>query len=159
MPKLGFRAIADDDRDFLISVYATTRAEELALVDWSDERKQQFVAMQFSAQDSYYREHYQQTDFLLILLDQQPIGRFYLARWTNEFRIAELSILPEYRNAGYGTQILNNVLTEAEAAGKPVTIHVERYNPAQNLYRRLGFAKIGEHGVYDLMQWPNDQQR
>jgi ribosomal protein S18 acetylase RimI-like enzyme len=29
----------------------------------------------------------------------------------------------------------------AAAAGKPISIHVERFNPALGLYERLGFRK------------------
>ena len=44
-------------------------------------------------------------------------------------------------------------MDEARAAGKALTIHVEKNNPAMRLYRRLGFVPTGEHGVYDLMRW------
>ena len=44
-------------------------------------------------------------------------------------------------------------MEEACVTGKALTIHVEKNNPAMRLYRRLGFMPIGEHGVYDLMQW------
>jgi predicted GNAT family acetyltransferase len=54
---------------------------------------------------------------------------------------------------GIGTTILQGVLDEAIAAHKPVRIHVERFNPALTLYRRLGFVQIGEHGVYHMMEW------
>jgi ribosomal protein S18 acetylase RimI-like enzyme len=76
----------------------------------------------------------------------------YIARWPEEIRIVDLALLPEYRNAGIGTGILTDLIAEATQSNKPVRIHVERFNPALNLYRRLGFAKIGEHGVYDLME-------
>ena len=33
-------------------------------------------------------------------------------------------------------------MAEAEAAGKPLTIHVEKYNPSMRLYLRLGFKPI-----------------
>jgi ribosomal protein S18 acetylase RimI-like enzyme len=69
-----------------------------------------------------------------------------------------LALLPEFRDTGIGTQILRNVLSEATTLGKPVRIHVERFNPAQSLYRRLGFAKTGEYGVYDLMEWSDKKQ-
>jgi hypothetical protein len=36
----------------------------------------------------------------------------------------------------------------APAAGKPVTIHVEVFNPAMRLYERLGFRPIEERGSY-----------
>jgi ribosomal protein S18 acetylase RimI-like enzyme len=155
---LSFRPIDASDRDFLCAVYANTRTEELAQVDWNENQKTAFLEMQFSAQHQYYQEHYTETDFLIILLGNQPIGRFYIARWTDEIRIVDLALLPEYRNVGIGTQILRDVLSEASTLGKPIRIHVERFNPAQGLYRRLGFAKTGEHGVYDLMEWSGKMQ-
>ncbi|MCP4663054.1 MAG: GNAT family N-acetyltransferase [bacterium] len=45
------------------------------------------------------------------------------------------------------------LLTEAEEAGKPVRIHVERFNPAMRLYERLGFTQVDDQGVYYLMEW------
>jgi ribosomal protein S18 acetylase RimI-like enzyme len=52
---------------------------------------------------------------------------------------------------------MGDLLAEAAAAGKCVTIHVEKNNPAMRLYRRLGFAAVEDKGVYDLMRWPADQ--
>lgn len=137
----------------MYAVYASTRTDELALTDWDEAQKAEFLDMQFSAQHQYYQEHYRDTDFLVISRSGQQVGRLYIARWPDEIRIVDLAILPEYRNAGTGTHILKSILQEASAVSKPVRIHVERFNPAQNLYRRLGFIKTGEHGVYDLMQW------
>lgn len=151
---LSFRPITDSDRDFLYSVYASTRTEELKLTDWDDERKVEFLDMQFSAQHQYYQEHYTDTLFQTILCEGRPAGRLYLAHWPSEIRIVDLALLPEYRNLGIGSQILTGILNEAKAKGLPVNIHVERFNPALNLYRRLGFVKKGEHGVYDFMEWP-----
>jgi GNAT superfamily N-acetyltransferase len=153
-----FRPITDADRDFLYSVYASTRTEELKLTDWDDARKSEFLAMQFSAQHQYYQENYKDTDFLIVLKDNQAAGRLYIARWPEEIRIVDLALLPEFRNSSIGSQILLDVINEAKALNKLVRIHVERFNPAQNLYRRLGFNKSGEHGVYDLMEWSNSRQ-
>ncbi|EIC29891.1 GNAT family N-acetyltransferase [Methylomicrobium album] len=153
---LTFRPIETTDRDFLSAVYASTRADEMALVDWDERQKAAFLEMQFAAQHRYYQENYRDTDFLVLLLDGQPIGRLYLARWPEEIRIVDIALLPAYRNAGVGTQLLTDVLEEAAAAGKPVRIHVEGFNPALSLYRRLGFKQIGEHGVYLLMERPAD---
>ncbi len=151
MPNLSFRPIEPSDRDFLCAVYASTRMEELAIVDWDQGQKSAFLEMQFSAQHNFYQQHYKDAEFLVILLDDRPIGRFYIARWPEEIRIVDLALLPEFRNAGYGTKILGDVISEAAAAGKPVTLHVERFNPALKLYQRLGFVKTGEQGIYDVM--------
>ncbi len=47
--------------------------------------------------------------------------------------------------------------TGGATAGKPVTIHVEAYNPALGLYRRLAFEHVDTNGVYFLMRWTPPQ--
>ncbi|WP_215731686.1 GNAT family N-acetyltransferase [Methylomicrobium agile] len=153
---VNFRNIDAADLEFLGAVYASTRADEMARVDWDDRQKAAFLEMQFNAQHRYYQENYTDTDFLIILLENRPIGRLYIARWPEEIRIVDLALLPEYRNRGIGSRLLTDVLKEAAAVGKPVRIHVEGFNPALSLYRRLGFKQIGEHGVYLLMERPAD---
>ncbi len=148
-----FRPIGPDDQAFLLEVYSSTRREELALVDWDEDKKARFLQMQFAAQHQYYQDYYAETDFLIILLDELPVGRFYLARWLGEIRIVDLALLPAHRNAGIGTRILSEVLAEAARAGKPVRIHVEKLNPALRLYERLGFTRNADKGVYWFLQW------
>ena len=150
---LGFRPIADTDLPFLARVYASTRQEELAVTDWSDAQKAAFLQHQFEAQHAHYQKYYRGSDFLVIERGGEPIGRLYLARWATEHRIVDIALLPRHRGAGLGSALLRDLLDEAAAAGKPVTIHVEKFNPALSLYRRLGFVAAGEEGVYDLMRW------
>lgn len=152
---LSFHPVQPTDLEFLCTVYASTRMEELSILGWSEGQKLAFLNMQFLAQHNYYQQCYKDADFLIIHANGQRIGRIYIARWPKEIRIVDVAILPEYRNSGYGTSILQGILSEAATAGKPVTIHVERNNPALQLYRRLGFVKKGEQGVYDEMEWSN----
>jgi ribosomal protein S18 acetylase RimI-like enzyme len=77
----------------------------------------------------------------------------YVARWEREIRIMDIALLPEDRGAGIGTKLLRELQEEARAAGKSLTIHVERFNPALGLYERLGFQQIEDKGVYLLMEW------
>jgi ribosomal protein S18 acetylase RimI-like enzyme len=143
-----FRPIAADDEGFLASVYASTRAEELAPVPWSDAEKAAFCRMQFAVQHRYYQEHYAGSSFDVILVGGEPAGRLYVHRGPDQFRVIDIALLPAYRNAGIGSAILTNLLAEAHAAGLPVTIHVEKMNPALRLYYRLGFREAGDAGVY-----------
>src|SRR5262245_36223948 len=147
-----FRPIRPDDAAFLYEVYASTRTEELALVDWDEAHKAAFLHQQFTAQHQFYQERYTQTDFLLILRDAVPVGRLYVARWQDEIRIVDIALLPPSRNASIGSAILRDLLAEA-AAHKPVRIQVEKFNPALRLYERLGFAPIEDKGVYLFMEW------
>ena len=158
MPPHGivYRPKTDADRAFLLYVYATTRADEMAMVPWTAEQKAQFLSMQFHAQWSHYEQYYPEAAFLVIERDGQPIGRIYIDRDLEEVRLIDIALIPEARGAGLGTQLLQEILDEARAQVKRVTIHVERFNPAMRLYQRLGFQAIEENGVYWLMQWtPN----
>ena len=67
--------------------------------------------------------------------------------------LIDITLLPEFRQDGIGTWLLRDLLAEGEAAGKPVTIHVEVFNPAMRLYERLGFRSVEERGPYRLMEW------
>ena len=87
-----------------------------------------------------------------MLVDGEPAGRLYVARWKKELRIVDIALLPEHRGRGIGAELLRELLEEADAAGKPVTIHVERENPAMGLYQRLGFSPKREVGPYLLLE-------
>ena len=78
-----------------------------------------------------------------------------VARWADEIRIVDIALLPEYRGAGIGTPLLGELEDEAAAAGKPLSIHVERLNrraarstsarlPAGRRPRRLPAHGAGE---------------
>jgi ribosomal protein S18 acetylase RimI-like enzyme len=149
---LCLRPASPDDREFLFRVYASTRTEELALTDWSETQKEAFLRMQFNAQHVYYAEHYRSARFQVIEHRGMPIGRLYVDQWPDEVRIVDIALLPQWRNQGFGSQLIREIIAQAEQAGLPVTIHVEMFNPALRLYQRLGFAPAGTHGVYYLMK-------
>jgi ribosomal protein S18 acetylase RimI-like enzyme len=121
-------------------------------VPWDDAQKQAFLRSQFNAQDAWWRENYAEASFHLILVDGEPAGRLYVHRGPSEIRIVDIALLPEYRGDGIGTRLLRELLDEADAAGKSVTIHVERLNPALRLYERLGFSLAEDKGVYLLLE-------
>jgi hypothetical protein len=56
-------------------------------------------------------------------------------------------------NRGIGTALLRQLQAEAQAAGKPLRIHVERFNPAPGLHARLGFKQIEDKRVYLFLEW------
>ncbi len=147
------RPITPEDREFLYRVYASTRAEEMVLVDWSDEQKADFLRFQFDAQHKYYQEQFPRAAYDLILIDSEPAGRLYVDRREDEIRLIDIALLPERRGGGLGGAILERILGEAAADRKPVRIHVEHNNRALALYHRLGFRQIEEQGVYYLMEW------
>ena len=150
---LTFRRISDADLPFLARLYASTRADELAPVPWTDEKKAAFLDQQFQAQHAHYQQYYPQADWLVTMRAGEDIGRLYIERWPSQHCIIDIALLPEHRGRGLGNALLRDLLDEAAAAGKAVSIHVEKFNPAMRLYRRLGFTTEEDKGVYDLMRW------
>jgi ribosomal protein S18 acetylase RimI-like enzyme len=150
---ISLRPIQPADHEFLCRVYASTREQELAPVPWTPAQKEAFLRSQFDAQHQYYQEHYTGASFQVILRDGHPAGRLYVARWGEEIRIVDIALLPEHRRAGIGSSLLKELLAEGARAQKPVTIHVEQFNPARRWYERLGFRKQGEFGVYLLLEF------
>jgi ribosomal protein S18 acetylase RimI-like enzyme len=153
-PAVELRPVKPGDDAFLRRVYASTRAEELAVVPWDEAQKESFIHAQFAAQDRWYREHYAGASFDVVLIDGEPAGRFYVHRGEDEIRIMDIALLPEHRGNGVGTSLLRDLLAEAEAGRKRVTIHVERVNPALALYERLGFRVAEDKGVYLFLERP-----
>ena len=156
LSSVPLRIAGSEDFDFLARVYASTRTEELAPVPWPDDLKSAFLRSQFEAQDKYYRENYTTAEFLVILDGETPAGRLYVDRWPDEIRLMDIALLPEHRGKGIGTRLLRDLQDEARGVGKPLRIHVERMNPALELYKRLGFLQVEDRGVYWLMEWRHD---
>jgi ribosomal protein S18 acetylase RimI-like enzyme len=153
---ITLRPVEADDAALLRAVYASTREPEMALVDWPPEQKRAFLEMQFTAQDRYYHEHLPDVAYLIVLWEGEPVGRLYVGRWPDEIRLVDIALLPEYRNRGIGSALFRDLMAEARDAGKPLRIHVERFNPAQRLYQRLGFVQIADEGVYLFLEWRPD---
>jgi GNAT superfamily N-acetyltransferase len=149
--RIELRAATDADRAFLLSVYASTRADELAVVPWTDEQKDAFLQMQFEAQDSWYHQIYPDGQFLVIVREGAPAGRLYLAQSDAEIRIIDIALLPEHRGHGIGSRLLADIFAAADDAGLPVALRVEPWNPAKRLYGRLGFELREQEGLYETM--------
>ena len=148
------RPVTSQDDPFLFRVYASTRADEMALVKWNEEQIADFLWMQFNAQRNHYLHYYPRAEYSLICqANQQPIGRIIIDRSGDEILLMDIALLPVYRNTGIGTRLVRDIQDEAQAKGFPVHLHVEAFNRAVHLYERLGFIKTGEEGIYLKMEW------
>ena len=153
-PAVELRPATDSDLPFLARVFASTRAEELAPVPWTEEQKRAFLAQQFAAQSADYARNYPDASFDVVIVDGEPAGRLILDRGERELHIVDIALLPEHRGRGIGTRLLRPLLDEADRDDLTVAIYVEHANRALSLYRRLGFAAVGDTGVYLRMERP-----
>ena len=151
---ITLRDTYENDAAFLLEVYRSTRADELALVPWDNEQKEAFLRFQFDAQHASYHERFPEASYSIILQDGERIGRLYVLREAEEIRILDITVLPRSRNAGVGTSLIRQLLIEASQTGKSVSIWVEHFNQSLRLFERLGFSKIQEDGFNCLMECP-----
>lgn len=152
----GLRPEVPEDRDFLATLYISTRWEELAQTGWPDEQKLAFLGQQFQCQFAYYGQVYADAARGIITLGDRPVGRLYLHAFPDELRVVDVSLIPDYRAQGIGTALLRAAYAQGRDRGVPVTIHVEVFNVnARRLYERLGFVEVkdGPQEVYRKMVW------
>jgi len=147
------RAATPDDEPFLLELYASTRAEELAGLGWDENQKQLFLKMQFLTRERSFGRG----DHRIVLLNERPVGRLWVDRTDVAILLRDIALLPECRNAGIGTRLLEELKHEAASVGKPITLHVLTTNAAVRWYERLGFSRSGEESAYEQayleMKW------
>ena len=155
--------VTPDDRAVLLTIYASTRADELALTDWSDAQRLAFVEMQFDAQSQHYARQRPQAVCQLIVLDDgsmlgspggRAVGRLWVDRQADSLHVLDITLLPQARGHGLGSVLLRALMAEAQQRGTRLTVSVEVHNPARRLYERLGFEAEGElQGIHQRMAW------
>ena len=152
-PAVETRPVAPEDDEFLLDVYASTRAEELAPVPWTDEQKRAFLRMQLDAQRGEYFKRFPDADYRVILVEGRPAGRLWVARTPEQIRLLDIALLPEFRGRGVGARLVRRLAAEAERAGLPVRHMVFQLNEgAMRFYERLGFTRLELHGAYWEME-------
>ena len=146
---LSLREATPEDEPFLLEVYASTRLEELEGFGWSAEQKHAFIKMQFLARERVYPR----VDNRIILFEGRPVGRLQVERTDTSILLRDIEILTEFRNAGIGSRLVQDLMSEASAAGKPIHLHVVAVSPAVRFYERLGFHQTGGDAAYLEMKW------
>lgn len=148
---VSLRPAVDSDRDFLRTLFASTRELELAFLPPGAAIREFFINSQFDAQRQAYRQAFPAADDQIIEIETAAAGRLCLDRSPEALHLVDISLLPEYRNRGIGSALLRALLAEAAERGASLSLNVAMANPAQHLYQRLGFRTVSSDGVYALL--------
>jgi GNAT superfamily N-acetyltransferase len=148
------RPVGEADEEFLVAVYASTRADELAQVQWAEGQQEQFVRWQYGLQRSEYQSRFPDARYDVILVDGHPAGRIWVGIDDEQIRLLDIALLPEFQNRGVGTILIRQLIEEASRAGKPLRHMVfVLNNDAHRFYERLGFVVIEDLGAYKHMEY------
>jgi GNAT superfamily N-acetyltransferase len=150
---VSLRPVTAADEPFLLQVYASSRADEMALVPWPEAQKQAFLTAQLNARQQHYEHTYPDARHDIVLVGADPAGSLYVAALPTEIRIVDLTLLPTYHNRGIGSRLLNDLKHEAEKRGIPLTIYVEQFNPSFPIFLHHRFVAGEPQGFYVLLSW------
>src|ERR1041385_9254078 len=118
---ISLRPVTDADQEFLVGVYASTRAAELAQVAWDDSQKDAFIRWQYAMQKQEYEARYPDARYDVILVDDQPAGRIWVGADDRQIRLLDIALLTEFQNRGVGGYLLRQLIDEEKGGKKTRT--------------------------------------
>lgn len=154
MMDILLRAETGADCEFLRGLFDQVRAQELAGLEPGMLRT--LLDMQFMAQQQSYRQHYPGARFEIVEVDAVPAGRQVVAQSGGALLLVDIALLAQWRGKGIGATLMRKLQREAADAVLPLRLNVALNNPAEALYRRLGFKETGVSGMHRAMEWEND---
>ncbi len=150
---LALRPVTPADEEFLLAVYFSSRADELAQVEWAEGQKEAFVRWQFETQRREYEARFPGAEYSVVLVDGRPAGRVWVGRDAEQIRLLDIALLPEFRGRGIGAALVRRLMDESERTGLPLRHMVFQLNEdALRFYERLGFTRLELHGAYWEME-------
>ncbi len=104
-------------------------------------------------QQNYFQEKFDPSKRKVLQWQGQDIGTISVCEEEEELYLALIAILPQFQGRGWGTAVVQELIHQAQQAGKTFTLHVLKTNPdAQKLYERLGLQIVAEEETKFKMQ-------
>ena len=147
-----------EDRPFLDGLDDSLFPWIDAVAGLSEGQRHALLAMQRQARDRSYAARWPDARCRIVECDG-PAGRVAVGRiWTavagTSLHLLDISLLPGWRGQGLGGELLLQLVAEAGAGGRGVTLEVLEDNPARRLYRRIGFELVERQSPYLRMHRP-----
>jgi ribosomal protein S18 acetylase RimI-like enzyme len=152
--RISLRSVEPGDQDFLFKLYACIREPEIAALGWNAQQREDFLRMQFMAQQRWYESTYAGAEHQIVLSDGEQAGRLLICSNGEAAVLVDISLMPEYRNRGIGGELIRAMLKQCDEKRTPAKLQVLKTNPARRLYERLGFRETSVDDMYVQMQRP-----
>ncbi|MNW31565.1 Acetyltransferase (GNAT) family protein [compost metagenome] len=89
----------------------------------------------------------------IVQQQQTPVGQLYTSCHGNQWLLIDISLLPEYRNQGIGSSLLQKLQKNAHRAEAAIQLSVLPMSSAARLYHRLGFRHVSSSGLHHILEW------
>jgi ribosomal protein S18 acetylase RimI-like enzyme len=126
---LRLREATPDDREFLYNLHCASLKDYITETWGWDEEWQR----------NHFNEHFDPHRRRIIRLRDRSIGALGVCERDSDILIDYMALYPAYQRLGIGSQLINAIIEQGVAEGKPIRLRVLRTNPAFRLYERLGF--------------------
>ncbi len=154
MPTLAVRPVVPQDEIFLYELYSEIRTPEFAHAPITASQREYLIRMQFRSQMSAYSQQFPNSVCHVVLLDGNPIGRFWVARREDDFYLVDIALSPKLQSKGIGTVLIQRLQQEAIQANLPIRCSVFRMNTGSlRFHKRLGFGVIREDQMQYFLEW------
>lgn len=98
-----------------------------------------------------FRQYFDPVEIQVIEVERRPVGFTRLVKKGDELYLAEVQIASKYQNQGLGTAIVRSAIDEAQRLDALLILKVIKGNPAESLYRRMGFRVYAETDIHRKM--------
>ena len=105
-------------------------------------------------QRGLHRQRWGQRPWSIIVFEGQRVGTVSVAHLTTHIQFGEFYLLPPFQNQGIGTEVLRNVLRQADAEKLTVRLEYLKDNPVGSLYKRHGFIVVSENDHHYFLVRP-----
>ena len=128
-------------------------AEDLDLLDRIHrENMQGYVAQVYLWNPTLFRDNFIPQDYRVIKDRHTIIGFIKVVESETDIYLGELQIVSDRQNRGIGTSIIKKSIAEAKLKRKRLWLRVIQGNPAERLYKRLGFTVFEESATHKKME-------
>ncbi|WP_417067103.1 GNAT family N-acetyltransferase [Niveibacterium terrae] len=80
----------------------------------------------------------------VLLQAGNPVGLLKVVREAHQWELVQIQLAPSIQGKGFGTMLLQSLITEARLQNASLRLSVLKANPAKHLYERLGFTVLAE---------------
>lgn len=139
------------------------------LVPYTDADHDNYIKCQMDAFEKYILEFFGNCDMaimenhleqlkpnlLKIVVKNQVVGYVYYKDEDAKIVVDVFTLLPEYRNIGLGSLILQDFIKKADELNKPIYLDTFKSNPAKKFYEKNGFVVVGENYSHFILKYGN----
>jgi len=147
------RPETESDASFILDLFLSTREELPGWRELLPAQRTEILKSQSAHQVHHYRTTFPNAWFTIVEVNNRPAGRLYVNQTQNELRVIDISLLPEYRQNGIGTQLIKNIQAESIRTQTPILLHVEIESKARGFYTHLGFHELKSNSTHTAYVW------